>query len=113
MFGVATLVAKTFIPNKNMNLQVDHKDGNKENNKVSNLEWVTAKENVQRAHDTGLCKEAEEKGAFEIKVEKDNKVQYFPSIRQASIQLGISRDTICDKMKKNISYKGYTFMRIN
>lgn len=52
---VHRLVAIMFIPNNNIEKkQVNHIDGNKQNNKVDNLEWVTSKENNYHAIATGL-----------------------------------------------------------
>ena len=51
---VHTLVAKAFIPNIEGKKYVNHIDGNKANNNVTNLEWVTSKENMNHAIRTGL-----------------------------------------------------------
>ena len=49
-FAVHTLVAKQFIANSDpIKTQVNHKDGNKDNNHISNLEWATPKENTWHA----------------------------------------------------------------
>lgn len=48
-------LAVTFIPNPENLPFINHKDGNKHNNSLNNLEWCTCSQNVQHAYDTGLA----------------------------------------------------------
>ena len=51
---VHRLVAETYIPNPSDKSSVNHKDGDKQNNTLSNLEWVSHQENMDHARETGL-----------------------------------------------------------
>ncbi|MGB5637215.1 MAG: NUMOD4 domain-containing protein [Waterburya sp.] len=53
-FAIHQLLAQAFIPNPNNKKTVNHIDGNKLNNSVSNLEWTTYSENLEHAYKTGL-----------------------------------------------------------
>lgn len=58
---VHRLVAKKFIPNPHNLPQVNHKDGDKDNNSVDNLEWVTGQQNVKHSVKTGLIKRGDDR----------------------------------------------------
>lgn len=57
------IIAKTFIPNPENKPQVNHKDGNRSNNNISNLEWCTASENQKHSYNI-LSKKPSVKGRF-------------------------------------------------
>lgn len=57
VFLIHRLMMMSFYPVKNMDkLYVNHKDGNKFNDELSNLEWTTASENITHAYKLGLFK---------------------------------------------------------
>lgn len=108
-FQVHRLVAQSFIPNPEKLPEVNHIDGNKLNNNVKNLEWVTTSENCKKAWKIGLKKKIYGKKPNIKKVTQydldGNIIRKWDYILQASRELGID-DTgisLCCKHKQKTS----------
>jgi len=85
------LVALAFVPNPERKPQVNHIDGNKRNNKASNLEWVTNEENRTHAI-TNKLKDEIGYGVAQYDL-NDNLIAVFPTAKKALESLGIKSNT--------------------
>ena len=87
------LLALCFIPNPEGLETVNHKDGNKLNNSLDNLEWVSRADNLYHAMDAGRHPKAR-------RAVRNNVGDIFKSSREAARHFGIHHFTISRAIKK-------------
>jgi hypothetical protein len=95
-FLIHRLVAITFIPNLENKEQVNHIDGNKLNNKLENLEWVTNQENQIHKVNSGLYKGEKKIIQYDLNM---NIITNFNSIIKASTILNIQKNIIINSCR--------------
>lgn len=101
-FRVHRLVMMAFNPVENMDeLEVNHIDGNKKNNKLENLEWCTASENQIHAFKTGLNKSRRGEESNFSKLTNDDAKKVFELREKGFLQREIAEIVGCTK--SNIS----------
>ena len=91
-YKIHRLVATAFIPNPNNLPQVNHIDGNKENNNVNNLEWCNQKKNMQHSYKIGLRRNIVK--PINQYDKNGNFIKKWDSIMQAERYLKISNTNI-------------------
>lgn len=107
------LVAENFIDNPLSKKQVNHIDGNKQNNRIDNLEWCTNSENQIHAYRNGL-----EKPRFQKKVNQydldGNYIQTFEYIIEVTRKIGIDNSSISEVCKgKRKTAGGYIWKYVD
>ena len=95
--SVHRLVAEAFIPAISGKDYVNHIDGNKKNNDVSNLEWCTASENISHAVGIGLlCCDYQEMNRLSYKKSKESHqtTEYRKKMQKINAEIGLTKTVL-------------------
>lgn len=104
--SIHRLVAEAFVPNPDNKPFINHKNGNKQDNRAENLEWCTQQENIVHAWKTGLSKSHMNHPNQSVKVLQfsyDGKtlIKEWPSQMEVERQLGINHVNVSYSCKRN------------
>ena len=111
---VHRIIAIALIPNPYCLPQINHKDGNKTNNNIDNLEWISNKDNTQHGYDNGAYKYRERSHKIDVFDLEGNFIAQFASIRQTAKVLDLNRKTLTAILKKEkINNYPYLFKYAN
>lgn len=104
---VHRVVAEAFIPNPNSDIYniVNHLDGNKYNNVVSNLEWTNASGNALHANRAGLIKYTKTQKIDQYSLD-DKFIKTWPSISKAATELKLNKYGIIKCLRGAFSQSG-------
>jgi hypothetical protein len=109
-YSIHRSVAKAFIPQFTEKCVVNHIDGNKSNNYVTNLECVTQSQNIQHAYKNNLINKRKK-----IRVKQYNEngllVGVYESLAEAEAKTGINRGCIHHAIHAERSSKGFLWKR--